>query len=60
MSAAHDFRIAYCTIASANYLARVQTFVSSLRVQQPAARIHILLCEDEATCRRIGAEAGHP
>lgn len=60
MSAAHDFRIAYCTIASANYLARVQTFVSSLRAQQPAAQIHILLCEDEATCRRIAADAGFP
>lgn len=60
MSADQAFRIAYCTIASANYLARVQTFLASLRAQQPAARLHILLCEDEETCRRVAAQAGYP
>lgn len=51
-------RMAYCTIASANYLARVQVFVDSLKHCQPDADIFVLMCESEEVCRRIREETG--
>lgn len=47
---------AYCTIASANYLAKVQALMSSLERHQPLVQIEVLLCETPEVCRRISAE----
>lgn len=52
------FKTAYCTIASANYLPRVQVFLDSLRAHQPGAQVFVLLCETEEVCRRIAGETG--
>ncbi|HYD82310.1 MAG TPA: hypothetical protein VEC06_21095 [Paucimonas sp.] len=52
-------KIAYCTIASANYLARVEVLKSSLREHNPDAELHILLCERPDICRTLATEAGH-
>lgn len=54
------FKAAYCTIASANYLPRVQVFLNALRAHQPDAAAFVLLCETEAVCRRIADETGFP
>jgi hypothetical protein len=60
MTRTDRFRVAYCTIASANYLPRVQVFLESLYAQQPHAEAFVLLCETEAVCRRIADETGFP
>lgn len=51
--------IAYCTIASANYLARVQVLLQSIERHHSGARHFVLLCEAPETCRRISAETGY-
>ena len=60
MTSADHFKVAYCTIASANYLAKVQAWVTSLREHQPGAQIFVLLCETVGVCRRISAGTGFP
>lgn len=51
-------KIAYCTIASANYLARVDVFAQSLRKVNPEAHLYVLLCEYPETCRQIAKDTG--
>ena len=53
-------KIAYCTIASANYLARVEVLRASLLNHNPGAEFHILLCEAPEVCNRISAEVEVP
>ncbi|HRA80799.1 MAG TPA: hypothetical protein PL024_04780 [Thauera sp.] len=53
-------RLAYCTIASANYLPRVQVFLRALSAHQPDAEAFVLLCETEEVCRRIADETSFP
>ncbi len=50
--------VAYCTIASANYLARVDVFAQSLREVNPEAKLYVLLCERPEVCRRVADETG--
>lgn len=50
--------IAYCTIASANYLAQVQVLAESLSVHRPNAKLYVLLCESPESGQRIGLETG--
>lgn len=49
-------KIAYCTIASANYLSRVQTLEKSLHLFHPDADFIVLLCEYPDVCRQVSAE----
>lgn len=49
-------KIAYCTIASANYLARVDVFAQSLREVNPDACLYVLLCEYPETCRQVAED----
>jgi len=51
-------RIAFCTIASANYLSRVQVLEKSLHHYHPNAELKILLCERPEVCRDIAAQVG--
>lgn len=52
-----DFaKVAYCTIASANYLARVDVFAQSLREVNPDAQLYVLLCEHPETCRQVAED----
>lgn len=51
-------KIGYCTIASANYLSRVQILEQSLRRFHPEADFHILLCESPDVCNQIAIETG--
>ncbi|MEW6676861.1 MAG: hypothetical protein AB1421_02980 [Pseudomonadota bacterium] len=60
MKGDEGFRIAYCTIASANYLARVQYFVHTLQQNQLGAKVFVLLCEADAVRERITSETGFP
>ena len=53
-------KIAYCTIASANYLPRVRVLEESLATHRPGASLHILLCERPEICRSLSAETGRP
>lgn len=50
--------VAYCTIASANYLARVDVFAKSLRETNPNARLYVLLCEAPEVCHQVAEETG--
>jgi hypothetical protein len=50
--------IAFCTIASANYLDRVQTLLQSIERHHPGAAAFVLLCETPEVCRRLSAETG--
>ncbi len=49
--------MAFCTIASANYLARVQVLEKSLVKFHPAAELHILLCESQDVCEKIAVKS---
>jgi hypothetical protein len=51
--------IAYCTIASANYLSRVEVLETSLLKHNPGAKLHVLLCEYPEICQKLSAETGH-
>lgn len=51
-------KIAFCTIASANYLSRVQVLQKSLRRFHPDVELQILLCESPELCRDIEAQIG--
>jgi hypothetical protein len=51
-------RVAYCTIASANYLHRVRVLEESLSAHNPDASFHLLLCEWPEVCRSLSAETG--
>lgn len=51
-------RIAYCTIASADDLSRVQVLEQSLRRYHPGVEFHILLCEWPEVCKKVAASAG--
>lgn len=51
--------IAYCTIASANYLSRVEVLETSLYAQNPNSKLHVLLCEHPDLCRSISEETGY-
>ncbi len=53
-------KIAFCTIASANYLSRVQVLEKSLHAHYPDADLRILLCERPECCREIVAKIGRP
>lgn len=48
----------FCTIASANYLARVEVLLASLRTQQPDAECRILVCEGPAQVAALSRETG--
>lgn len=52
-------KIAYCTIASANYLPQVRVLQASLLAHNPQAKLHILLCEHPETCMALSDELGH-
>jgi hypothetical protein len=52
-------KIAYCTIASANYLSRVEVLETSLRANNPDANLHVLLCEQPEICSSLELETGH-
>ncbi len=52
-------KIAYCTIACANYLGMVQVLEKSLLKQNPGAELHILLCERTEICQEISEKTGH-
>lgn len=58
MSSAEVAGIAYCTIASANYLGKVETLVRSLEKFEPGRPVFVLLCEAPALCRKLSAETG--
>lgn len=49
--------IAFCTIASANYLARVQVLEKSLVKYHSIAELHILLCESQDVCEKIAVKS---
>lgn len=51
-------RVAYCTIASANYLARVDVFARTLHDVNPDARLYVLLCEYPEICLKVAEETG--
>ena len=51
-------KIAYCTIASANYLARVDVFAQSLREVNPDAHLYVLLCEYPDICKQVAENTG--
>lgn len=51
-------KIAFCTIASANYLSRVQVLEKSLRRFHPEAELQILLCERPEVCSDISTKTG--
>lgn len=51
-------RIAYCTIASANYLPRVHVLETSLRKFNPEASLYVLLCEHPEICRALSEDIG--
>jgi len=51
-------RVAYCTIASANYLHRVRVLEESLTAHNPDASFHLLLCEWPEVCRSLSGETG--
>ncbi len=51
-------KIAYCTIASANYLPRVKVLADSLAAHQPGATFHVLLCEWPERCRDLSVQTG--
>lgn len=51
-------RIAYCTIASANYLSRVEVLKNSLHAHNPSSILHVLLCEHPDVCRSISGATG--
>lgn len=51
-------KIAYCTIASANYLPRVHVLEESLLTYNPDASLHILLCEQPDICVNLSKEIG--
>lgn len=53
-------KIAYCTIASANYLPRVRVLEESLATHRPGASLHVLLCERPEVCRALSEETGRP
>src|SRR5262245_43386262 len=53
-------KIAYCTIASANYLSRVEVLKTSLQEHKPDAPSYVLLCEHPDVCRSLAAETGYP
>lgn len=53
-------KIAYCTIASANYLPRVRVLEESLLAHNPDASLHILLCERPEICRTLSKSLGRP
>lgn len=53
-------KIAYCTIASANYLPRVRVLKDSLSTHNPNASFHILLCERPEVCQTLAADLAHP
>jgi hypothetical protein len=52
-------KIVYCTIASANYLGRVQVLAKSLKEHNPGTELHILLCERSKICQEISNKTGH-
>jgi hypothetical protein len=52
-------RVAYCTIASANYLPRVRVLQESLIEHNPGASFHLLLCEWPEVCRSLSSDTGH-
>ncbi len=49
-------RIAYCSIASANYLHKVRVLEESLTAHNPDASFHLLLCEWPEVCRSLSGE----
>ncbi|MHB1620144.1 MAG: hypothetical protein ACYCTY_09220 [Sulfuricella sp.] len=49
-------KIAYCTIASANYLPKVRVLEESLAAHNPGASFHMLLCERPEVCRSLSKE----
>lgn len=53
-------KIAYCTIASSNYLSRVRVLQTSLLAHNTQATFHILLCEHPEICRSFSDELDHP
>lgn len=53
-------RLAYCTIASANYLSRVEVLLSSMKSQNPDAQCHVLLCEGPEEVAVLSQDTGIP
>lgn len=53
-------KVAFCTIASANYLSRVQVLEKSLLEYNPGAELHVLLCEMPSVCREISKKTRSP
>lgn len=53
-------KVAYCTIASANYLSRVHVLETSLKQYNPGATLEILLCEWPHICKEISEKTGRP
>jgi hypothetical protein len=51
-------KVAYCTIASANYLPRVRVLQESLIAHNPSASFHLLLCERPEVCRSLSTDTG--
>lgn len=49
-------KIAYCTIASANYLPKVRVLEESLAAHNPGASFYILLCERPEVCNSMSKE----
>jgi hypothetical protein len=52
-------KVAYCTIASVNYLHKVRVLEESLAAHNPNASFHLLLCEWPEVCRSLSRETGH-
>ena len=52
-------KVAYCTIATASYLSRVQVLERSIKKYNPTAEFHVLLCEWPHVCQKISAQTGH-
>lgn len=58
VSSAEAVEIAYCTIASANYLGKVQALLQSLEKVEPNREVFVLLCEAPSVCEQLSAETG--